>query len=50
MRNRRKRYWKYFHGPDIREFDMQREQWLFGEEQYAEPFLKVIDKFVETPV
>ena len=25
-----KRYKKYFHDPDIREFDMQHEQWLFG--------------------
>ena len=28
-----KRYKKYFRDPDIREFDMQHEQWLFGGEQ-----------------
>lgn len=27
-----KRYKKYFHNPEIREFDMQHEQWLLGEE------------------
>ena len=36
--------------PDIREFDMQHEQWLFGGEQYSEPVLKAIDEFMETPV
>ena len=45
-----KRYKKYFHDPDIREFDMQHEQWLFGEEEYAAPVLKVIDEFMEMPV
>ncbi|MCR5594227.1 MAG: 2-hydroxy-6-oxo-6-phenylhexa-2,4-dienoate hydrolase [Lachnospiraceae bacterium] len=44
------RYKKYFHDPDIREFDMQHEQWLFGGEEYAEPVLKAIDEFMETPV
>ena len=42
-----KRYKKYFRNPDIREFDMQHEQWLFGGEQYAVPVLKVIDEFME---
>lgn len=45
-----KRYRKYFRDPDIREFDMQHEQWLFGGEQYAVPVLKAIDEFMETPV
>ena len=45
-----KRYKKYFHDPDIREFDMQHEQWLFGEEKYAIPVLKAIDEFMQTPV
>lgn len=41
-----KRYKKYFRNPDIREFPMQHEQWLFGGEQYAVPVLKVIDEFM----
>lgn len=46
----RKRYEKYFHDPDIREFDLQHEQWLFGGEKFAVPVLKVIDEFMEMPV
>lgn len=42
-----KRYRKYFHNPDIREFNMQHEQWLFGGEEYALPVLKAIDEFME---
>ena len=42
-----KRYLKYFRYPDIREFNMQHEQWLFGERKYAEPVLKAIDEFME---
>ena len=42
-----KRYKKYFRDPDIREFDMQHEQWLLGEEKYTLPVLKVIDEFME---
>ena len=42
-----KRYKKYFRNPDIREFPMQHEQWLFGGDQYAVPVLKVIDEFME---
>lgn len=42
-----KRYRKYFHDPEIREFDMQHEQWLLGEERYTFPVLKVIDEFME---
>ncbi|MCR4584513.1 MAG: 2-hydroxy-6-oxo-6-phenylhexa-2,4-dienoate hydrolase [Lachnospiraceae bacterium] len=45
-----KRYKKYFHDPDIREFDMQHEQWLFGGDEYAVPVLKAIDEFMEMPV
>jgi len=45
-----KRYKKYFRDPEIREFDMQHEQWLFGGEQYTGPVLKAIDEFMETPV
>ena len=45
-----KRYRKYFRDPDIREFDMQHEQWLFGGEQYTVPVLQVIDEFMEMRV
>jgi len=45
-----KRYRRYFHDPDIREFDMQHEQWLFGEEKYAVPVLEAIDEFMNMPV
>ena len=45
-----KRYRKYFHDPEIREFDMAHEQWLFGGEKYALPVLNAIDEFMETPV
>lgn len=41
-----KRYKKYFRDPEIREFDMQHEQWLFGGEQYTAPVLKEIDVFM----
>ncbi|MBQ3300878.1 MAG: hypothetical protein IJH04_01775, partial [Eggerthellaceae bacterium] len=43
-----KRYKKHFQNPEIREFDMQHEQWLFGGDQYAEPVLKAIDEFMES--
>jgi len=46
----RNRYRKYFRDPEIREFDMQHEQWLFGGERYAAPVLQAIDEFMETPV
>ena len=36
--------------PDIREFDMQHEQWLFGRERYTAPVLAAIDDFMEMPV
>ncbi len=45
-----KRYKKYFRDPEIREFDMQHEQWLFGGEEYAAPVLEAIDEFMQTPV
>ena len=40
----RKRYKKYFRDPDIREFDMQHEQWVFGGEEYALPCLYAGDR------
>ncbi len=43
-----KRYKKHFRDPEIREFDMQHEQWLFGGEKYAAPVLEAIDGFMET--
>lgn len=42
-----KRYKKYFRDPEIREFDMQHEQWLFGGEKYTAPVLEAIDEFME---
>ncbi len=42
----KKRYLKYFRDPDIREFNMQHEQWLFGGKKYREPVLKAIDEFM----
>ena len=45
-----KRYKKYFRDPDIREFNMQHEQWLFGGEQYTIPVLQAIDEFMAMPV
>ena len=42
-----KRYKKYFRDPEIRAFDMQHEQWLFGGEKYTAPVLRVIDEFME---
>ncbi len=44
------RYKKHFRDPDIRGFDMQHEQWLFGGEKYTAPVLAAIDEFMETPV
>ncbi len=42
----KKRYLKYFRNPDIREFDMNHEQWIFGGPKYSEPVLKAIDEFM----
>ena len=39
-----KRYRKHFRDPDIREFDMQHEQWLFGGDRFAVPVLDTIDE------
>lgn len=46
----KKRYEKYFANPDIREFAMQHEQWLFGDNGWTEPVLKAIDEFMNMPV
>ena len=45
-----KRYKKHFRNAEIREFNMQHEQWLLGEEKYREPVLKAIDEFMQEPV
>ncbi len=45
-----KRHREYFSDPEIREFDMRHEQWLFGNEQYAIPILNAVDEITETPV
>ncbi|MBQ7487668.1 MAG: 2-hydroxy-6-oxo-6-phenylhexa-2,4-dienoate hydrolase [Clostridia bacterium] len=45
-----KRYRKYFRDPEIREFNMQHEQWLLGDEKYTIPVLEAIDEFMNTPV
>ena len=40
------RYKQHFRDPDIREFDMQHEQWLLGSETYAAPVLAAIDEWM----
>ncbi len=45
-----KRYRKYFRDPEIRRFDMQHEQWLFGGQKYSAPVLEAIDGFMAQPV
>ena len=45
-----RRYQKYFRDPDIREFNMQHEQWLLGEERFTAPVLQAIDEFMAMPV
>ena len=45
-----KRYQKYFHEPEIREFDMPHVQFLFGGEEYTLPVLEAIDEFMKEPV
>ena len=42
----KKRYLKYFRDPEIREFNMQHEQWLFGGKQFREPVLRAVDEFM----
>ena len=44
------RYKKYFRDPEIREFDMQHEQWLFGNRKYSVPVLEAIDQFMESGI
>jgi len=41
-----KRYKRYFHDPDIREFEMQHEQWLFGAKDLSDQVLYAIDQFM----
>lgn len=45
-----KRYRKHFRHPDIREFPMQHEQWLFGDSKWTEQVLKAVYEFMEMPV
>ncbi len=45
-----KRYRKYFRNPDIHEFDMQHEQWLFGDNGWKEPVLETVYACMEMPV
>lgn len=45
-----KRYRKYFADPDIRAFDMQHEQWLFGDNDWTEPVLEAIYECMDMPV
>ncbi len=45
-----KRYRKYFHDPDIHAFDMQHEQWLFGDNGWTQPVLETIYACMEMPV
>jgi len=40
------RYKGYFHDPDIREFEMQHEQWLFGAKDLSDQVLYAIDQFM----
>ena len=44
------RYRRHFRDPDIREFDMQHEQWLMGSEHFAAPVLAAVDEWMEAPV
>ena len=45
-----KRYRKYFRDADIHEFDMQHEQWLFGDNGRTEPVPETIYACMEMPV
>lgn len=45
-----KRYEMHFANPDIREFDMQHEQWLFGDNSWTAPVLQAVDSFMCMPV
>lgn len=44
------RYRKYFRDPDIREFDMQHEQWLFGDNDWTKPVLETVYECMDMPV
>lgn len=46
----KKRYEQHFANPDIREFDMQHEQWLFGDNNWTKPVLEAIYEFMDMPV
>lgn len=45
----KKRYEMHFVNPDIHEFDMQHEQWLFGDNSWTQPVLDMIDACMNTP-
>ena len=45
-----KSYRKYFHDPDIHEFDMQHDQWLFGDNGWTKLVLETIYACMEMPV
>ena len=45
-----KRYRRYFRDPDIHEFDMQYEQWLFGDNSWTQPVLETVYTCMEMPV
>ncbi|MCR5417155.1 MAG: 2-hydroxy-6-oxo-6-phenylhexa-2,4-dienoate hydrolase [Pseudobutyrivibrio sp.] len=42
----KRRYKKHFHNPEIKEFNMNHEQWLYGTDEYRLPVLKAIDDFI----
>ncbi|MBT9642759.1 hypothetical protein [Roseburia hominis] len=46
----KKRYEMHFANPDICEFDMQHEQWLFGDNSWTAPVLQTVDSFMCMPV
>ena len=46
----KKRYEQHFANPDIREFNMQHEQWLFGDNNWTEPVLEAVYEFMDMPV
>lgn len=46
----KKRYKMHFSDPDIREFNMQHEQWLFGDNEWTGPVLEVVSEFMNMPV
>ena len=46
----KKRYEMHFANPEICEFDMQHEQWLFGDNTWTAPVLQAVDSFMCMPV